>query len=313
VGSRAWSLDLLRDLGLRTDVLPDVVDAGTDLGPLRSGLLDASAYRHTRVVAPGSHDTASAVVGAPLTDAHSAYISSGTWSLVGIETVETVVTEASRLSNLTNEGGVCGTVRVLRNCSGLWLLQECRRQWIREGEDLTYDDLVRLAASVPGKRHLIDPDLADFVAPGDMPARIRAFCTATGQPAPGSPAEVARCIFDSLVLGYDRCLRDITATTGRPIRNVHVVGGGSRNRLLNQLLADACGLPVTAGPVEATAIGNVLVQLHALGEMTGLADMRAVSLASSQTTEVEPDAGPESDDAYLRFEALDTSSSLGRA
>jgi rhamnulokinase len=274
-----WAMDLLQELGLPTHMLPEVVDAGTDLGPVRPEL---SGYAAARVIAPPSHDTASAVVAVPFTDPAAAYISSGTWSLVGVETDRPVITEAAMTANLTNEGGAFGTIRLLRNSGGLWLLQECRRQWAREGHEYGYDDLVRLAKAVPGGTCVVNTDHPDFLSPGDMPARIRAYCAGTGQPTPEDDGAVARCVLDSLALGYRRALDDLAAVTGRPVPAVHVVGGGSRNQLLNQVIADVTGLPVIAGPVEATALGNILVQLVALGDVGGLTQAREVVRASAE-------------------------------
>jgi len=286
MASGRWAVDLLDQLGLPTHLLPEVVDAGTDLGPVRP---DLPGYAAARAVAPASHDTASAVVGVPLTDPGAAYISSGTWSLVGVETREPVINQAAMAANLTNEGGAYGTIRLLRNNTGMWLLQESRRQWAREGREHSYQELVRLAASAPAGVSVFNADHPDFLAPGDLPARVRAYCERTGQPVPQGTAALVRSMLDSLALGYRSTVEDLTAVTGRPVPAVHIVGGGSRNHLLNQTVADVTGLPVVAGPVEATALGNVLVQLIALGEIADLSQARAVVRAS---------AGPE----IVRFE-----------
>lgn len=295
-----WAKDLMADLGLPTGFLPEVVDAGTDLGPMRE---PDGAFGHTRVVAPASHDTASAVVGTPLEDPAAAYVSSGTWSLVGVERDSPVVTDAAYAANLSNEGGVFGTTRLLRNVMGLWLLQECRRQWQREGHGYEYAQLVRLADGEPPAHSLVDPDRDEFVAPGDMPGRIRAYLENSGQDVPASVGALARCVLESLALRYRMVLDDLAAATSTAISTVHVVGGGARNGLLNQLTADVTGLPVHAGPVEATALGNVLVQLGALGELDGLAEMRAVSQASETPTVVEPRVGEAMREKYARFRA----------
>jgi rhamnulokinase len=285
-----WTVDLLEELGVPTHVLPEVVDAGTDLGPVRPEL---PGYAAAKVIAPPSHDTASAVVGVPLADPDAVYISSGTWSLVGVETREPVIDEAAMAANLTNEGGAYGTIRLLRNSTGMWLLQESRRQWARDGREYSYDELVRLATPVPAGASIVNTDHPDFVAPGDLPARVRAYCERTGQPAPADAPALVRCVLDSLALGYRRTVDDLTAVTGRPVPAVHIVGGGSRNQLLNQAVADVTGLPVIAGPVEATALGNVLVQLIALGEVADLTQAREV---------VRAGAGPE----IRRFEPSPT-------
>jgi rhamnulokinase len=273
-----WATDLLDELGVPTHVLPEVVDAGTDLGPVRPEL---PGYAAARVIAPPSHDTASAVVGVPLTDPDAAYISSGTWSLVGVETREPVINEAAMAANLTNEGGAYGTIRLLRNSTGMWLLQESRRQWAREGHEHSYEELVRLAASAPAGVSVFNADHPEFVAPGDVPARIRAYCSRTGQPVPQDTPALVRSMLDSLALAYRSTVEDLTEVTGRPATAVHIVGGGSRNHLLNQAVADVTGLPVVAGPVEATALGNVCVQLIALGDLAGLPEAREVVRASA--------------------------------
>jgi rhamnulokinase len=282
-----WAADLLDELGVPSHMLPEVVEAGTDLGPVKPEL---PGFASARVIAPASHDTASAVVGVPLADPDAAFVSSGTWSLVGVETSEPVINEAAMATNLTNEGGAFGTIRFLRNSGGLWLLQESRRQWAWEGREHSYEELVRLAATIPGGVSIVNTDHPDFVAPGDMPARIRAYCARTGQPVPEDDGALTRCILDSLALGYRFAVDDLAAATGRPVPAVHIVGGGSRNQLLNQTVSDATGLPVIAGPAEATALGNVLVQLIALGEVEDLAQAREVVRAGAgkEIRRVEP-------------------------
>ncbi|MBX6354737.1 MAG: rhamnulokinase [Micromonosporaceae bacterium] len=301
VANRAWATKLLDDLGVRTDLLPEVVDAGTDLGPVVAEVAALPGFAGTRVVTPGSHDTASAVAAVPFDDPYAGYISSGTWSLVGVELAHPVVTEESRRANLTNEGGVAGTVRLLRNVMGLWVLQECRRQWAREGHDMQYADLVALAAQAPARRSVVDVDHPSFVRPGDMPGRVRDYCRATGQPVPATVGEVARCVLEGLALRYRTAFESIVEVTGRPTTLVHIVGGGSRNELLNQLTADVTGLPVRTGPVEATSMGNLLVQLVALGELSGLDDVRGVVRRGGSGRLVEPrDPGPWAEH-YARF------------
>lgn len=300
---RAWATELLDDLGLPAGILPEVVDAGTDLGPVRPEAADHPALAAARVIAPAGHDTASAVVSVPFADPAAGYISSGTWSLVGVETDGPVITEAARHANMTNEGGAYGTIRLLRNCMGLWLLQECRRQWAREGHRHTYDALVRLAAGAPGGRSVVNPDHPDFVPPGDMPARIRAYCRRTGQPVPDGVAATVRCVLDSLALGYRATFDDVEAVTGVPVPAVHIVGGGARNGLLNRLTADAGGRPVVVGPVEATSLGNVLVQLITLGELSGLAEARELVRRGYGSRTVEPSADGRWADLYGRYRA----------
>ena len=278
VASRDWSIDLLRRLGVDRRLLPPVVQPGDRVGELQPHVLEETGLAGpVPVVAVGSHDTASAVVGVPAATDRFAYISCGTWSLVGVELSQPVLTDASRQANFTNELGVDGTVRYLRNVMGLWLLQESVRTWEAEGGPTDLPALLAEAARVEPFAAVVDPDDARFLPPGDMPRRIRSFCTETGQRAPSSPPEVVRCIIDSLALAHRRTLREAQQLSGHDVEVVHVVGGGARNALLCQLTADACGLPVVAGPVEATALGNVLVQARALGVLPGdLSELRGL-------------------------------------
>jgi rhamnulokinase len=298
-----WADDLLDELGVPAHLLPEVVDAGTDLGPVKPEL---PGFAAAKVVAPASHDTASAVVGVPFADPDAAYISSGTWSLIGVETTEPAISQAAMAANLTNEGGAFDTIRLLRNSSGLWLLQESRRQWAREGRQYGYDELVKLATTAPEGVSIVNTAHTDFVSPGDMPARIRAYCARTGQPVPADDGAITRCILDSLALGYRMAIDDLQGVTGRPAPAVHVVGGGARNQLLNQSVADVTGLPVVAGPVEATALGNLLVQLIALGEVEDLAQARAVVRASAgpEIQRVEPSGADRLAERYGRYREL---------
>jgi rhamnulokinase len=281
VGTRTWATRLMERIGISSRIFPPLRQPGDVIGPLAGarpgdgGRLVSASGGALPLVAVGSHDTASAVVAVPADGPDFAYISCGTWSLVGMELDAPVLTEASRAANFTNEAGVDGTVRYLRNVSGLWLLQECQRHW---GEPAgTVESLLGAAAAVPARRFVLDADDPVFLPPGDMPGRIAGWLRARGRPVPASPAEFTRCILDSLALAYRRALRDAQELSGRAADVVHVVGGGSRNELLCQLTADATGLPVVAGPAEATALGNVLVQGRALGAAPGsLAEMRAL-------------------------------------
>ncbi|HZX02680.1 rhamnulokinase family protein [Kribbella sp.] len=245
------------------------------------------------VIAVGSHDTASAVVAVPASGERFAYISSGTWSLVGLELDAPVLTDAAREANFTNEGGVDGRIRFLRNVMGLWILQECQRVW---DDDL--DDLLRAAADAPPFAVLIDPDAPEFLAPGNMPARLDEHCVRTGQEPPRTRGAAVRCILESLALAYRRTLRAAQTIADRDVDVLHVIGGGSRNELLCQLTADACGLPVLAGPVEASALGNVLVQARALGEpLPDLDAMRALVRSTHSLRRYDPQGKPADWDA----------------
>lgn len=273
---RDWATGLLARFGLPTHMLGEVVPPGTRLGELRPDVRADTGLGAVPVVTPATHDTGSAVAAVPTVHtgrANWAYISSGTWSLVGVEVPDAVRTDAAFRAGLTNEGGVDGTLRLLKNVMGLWLVQRCRAAF---GADADYDVLTRQAEESPPLRSRIDPDDPRFLNPPDMPAAIAGFCRETGQPVPETPGQFVRCCLESLALKYRDVLDRLAAVTGVPIEVVHVVGGGSRNRLLNQLTADATGLPVVAGPVEATALGNVLVQARAAGELGSLADLRAV-------------------------------------
>ena len=260
-----WNDGLITRLGLPRALFPELVSAGESIGALLPGVAADLDSERLELVAVGSHDTASAVVAVPMLTDDCAYISSGTWSLVGVELPSPVLTEASRAANFTNEGGVDGRVRYLRNVMGLWLLSESIRSWERDGEPVDLSGLLAQAAAVPGPGILFDVDDARFLPPGDMPARIEAHLLERGLCPPGSRAELVRSIVESLAAAYARTLRTITELSGRSVRTVHIVGGGSQNELLCQLTADYTGLPVQAGPVEATAIGNVLVQARAQG------------------------------------------------
>ncbi|XVQ89655.1 rhamnulokinase [Microbispora siamensis] len=270
VRARAWSHDLTQTLGLPTGILPPLHEPGTPVGTLRSELAaDLGLPGGVEVTAVASHDTASAVAAVPATGQRFAYISSGTWSLVGLELPAPVLTEDSRLANFTNEGGLDGTIRYLRNVMGLWILQECLRAW---GEtDLP--GLLADAAQAPPFAALIDPDDPAFLPPGDMPARIAAYCERTGQRPPDGRTATVRCVLESLALAYRRTIREAVRLSGRDVEVVHVVGGGARNALLCQMTADATGLPVVAGPVEAAALGNGLVQARAHGQVTDIRDL----------------------------------------
>jgi rhamnulokinase len=276
VRTREWSLPLISELGFRPSLFPPIRQPGSVIG----------SWQGTPVVAVGSHDTASAVVGVPAASDSFAYISCGTWSLVGLELAEPVLTEASRAANFTNEGGVDGTIRYLRNVMGLWPLQECMREW--DSPDIS--DLLQAASREPALKYIVDLDESVFLPPGNMAARLR---EAAGLPPDASPAMVTRCILDSLALAHWRAIEKAQELAGRSVDAVHVVGGGARNELLCQLTADACGRPVLAGPVEATALGNVLVQARAAGVIDGdLAALRSVLRETQQIVSYEPGGDP---------------------
>ena len=272
----AWAKDVLDQLEIPTSMLPSVVEAGTMLGEVLPELRDDLGA--VRVIAPATHDTGSAVAATPVSlPGGWGYISSGTWSLVGVELQQPIMTEAALAANCTNEGGVFGTTRFLKNVMGLWLLQECQRRWARDGHVTDYDTLLADVDGVPAFAALIDPDDPRFLAPEDMPAAINRYLVEHGQVPLQAPAAFARCIIESLVLRYCEVFHQISGLTGAIINGVHVLGGGARNTRLNQWLADALNVPVIAGPYEATAYGNVLMQLVGLDELHSLEEVRAIA------------------------------------
>ena len=290
-----WATEFLTALGLSKDLFPPLIQPGDPYGTLLPAIAaQAGLPQDTHVVAVGSHDTASAVVAVPAAadkDGEDfAYISSGTWSLVGLELKHPVLTEASREANFTNERGVDGTIRYLRNMGGLWLLSECQRTWAAAGFQPELPALLQAAAALPPGGPRINPDDPYFIAPDNMPERIRAAVRRTGEILPDQPAAIARCIMDSLAAGYAKAIAAAERLADRTVAVVHVVGGGSQNQLLCQLTADATGKRVIAGPVEATALGNVLVQARAAGTVTGgLGELRALVAASSPLQEFAPE------------------------
>lgn len=288
-----WDRDLIAGLGLPDDLLPPVVAPGHVVGELTAAVrADTGIGRPVPVTTVGSHDTASAVVGVPAEDQNFAYISCGTWGLVGVELDTPVLTEDSRQANFTNERGIDGTIRYLRNVMGLWILSETLRTWKLQGVKGTLVGRLDEAARVPAGGPVFDPDAPEFLAPGDMPARIAAACRATGQAIPTTPGEIVRCILDSLAVTFADRIDDAQRLSGRRIDVVHVVGGGARNTLLCQLIADACDRPVVAGPVESTALGNVLVQARTHGVLRGDRwELRRHLRSAVQTHTFRPTAG----------------------
>lgn len=300
-----WAADLLGALDLPAAILPPLVAPGTMLGELLPDVRERTGLPPgVPVIAVGTHDTASAVAAVPGLDERSAYISSGTWSLVGVETRAPILSERARALNFTNEGGVGGTIRLLKNVGGLWLLQECRRRWERAGAPYTWPDLVTLAEQAPPLVSLVDPDAPDFLNPDDMPAALRAYCRRTGQPEPATPGAVVRCCLESLALKYRWVLAALEDLMGHRLDPIRIVGGGSRNGLLCQLTADACGRRVVAGPVEATALGNVLVQAIATGHLADITAGRKAVGASVDLAIFTPRATVDWDTAFARFAAL---------
>jgi rhamnulokinase len=302
--TRGWAWDLVRSFGLPAQIFGSLVQPGTVLGPLRASVAEETGLNPAPVIAPATHDTAAAIAAVPASGASWAYISSGTWSLMGVELPQPLVNEAALAANYTNEGGVAGTIRFLKNIMGLWLVQECRRSWERGGTTYSYDELTRLAEAAPPACSVIDPDDTAFILPPSMPAAIVSYCQRTRQPVPSGPGATVRSALESLALCYRYTLERLEELTGRRLEVIHIVGGGSQNAFLNQLTADACNRSVIAGPVEATAIGNVLVQAIGLGVVGSLAEAREVVRGSfdvSTYTPRNPGAWERSYEQFVRL------------
>lgn len=299
---RDYAWDLIDRLGLPKRLFGEIVQPGTDLGTLLPQVQSETGKTDLRVLTVASHDTASAVIAVPSKEKDFVYISSGTWSLMGTELTDPLINDASRDLNFTNEGGAMGTVRFLKNIMGLWMIQESRRQWKREGNDYSFAQLEAWARECQPLRCFVDVDDASFATPGNMPERIRDFCRKTGQYVPETVGEVVRCIYESLALKYRSVVEKIQKLRGKPVKVIHVVGGGTKDRFLSAMTADACGIPVAAGPEEATAVGNLMMQTIAAGELRDLAQAREVVSASFDLKHYEP-TGERAlwDEAFGRF------------
>jgi rhamnulokinase len=290
--TQSWDTHILSAVNLPPDWFPRIVQPGTQTGE----------YEGLRIIAPATHDTGSAVVGIPSTSEDFAYISSGTWSLVGLELPAPIVNDAAYAANVTNEGGVFGTTRFLKNVAGLWLVQQCRATWRANGRSFEYADLAQLAEDAPAFQAFIEPEDSSFLAPGDMPSRIRAYCERTGQKVPVTEGEVMRVIYESLALKYRLVLDRMTAASGRAFSRIHVIGGGSQNALLNQMTANALYRPVISGPSEATATGNAMVQFISLGHLHSLAEARELLAKSTRTQTFDPVDEGVWEEAYERYQ-----------
>jgi rhamnulokinase len=306
-----WHRELLRTLSIPDRILPPVVAPATILSNVGRDVLDTCGFsRPFPVIAVASHDTASAVASIPNLDAHSAFISSGTWSLMGVELDAPIATPRARELHFTNEGGCAGSTLLLRNLTGLWLLQESLRQWEIAGHAYTWDDLIAAAATAQPFRSLIHPGANEFLAPNDMLQAIRAFCQSTAQPIPDSVGEVARCCFESLSLSYWSTRDALQSLTGRQLRTLRVVGGGCLNAFLCQMTADACGCNVVSGPVEASALGNVMLQAVATGALPDVAAGRASLGDSLECVSYTPHPSVGWADAQMRYNVLEALSSV---
>lgn len=299
-----WAKPLLERLSIPTHFLVDICPPGTVLGKLRPSVSEEIGLSDIQLIAPATHDTGSAVAAVPAKGKNHVYISSGTWSLMGVEASEPIINDRALELNFTNEGGVAGTYRFLRNIMGLWLVQECRRTWAQAGNEYSYAELTDLATKAEPFKYLVDPDDVSFLHPGDMPGKIREFCRKTGQPEPETVGATVRCALDSLALKYRWVLEGLESLMHTHLEPIHIVGGGTQNKLLCQLAANVTGRPVVAGPVEATAVGNILIQALALGHIGTLEEGREIVRKSFEVITYEPQPDDRIEAAYERFKKL---------
>ncbi len=302
-GKAEWEQKLFEVAGIPVQLAGEIVQPGTVLGNLLPEILEETGSAAIPCIAVAGHDTASAVVSVPAQGENWAYLSSGTWSLLGIESQMPLVSEKTLKMNFTNEGGVEGTTRFLKNIMGMWLIQECKRIWDEEGE-MDWQKIVDLSNEAEPFQCFINPDDSSFLNPGNMPKAIQEFCTGTNQLVPESKGEIARCIYDSLVLKYKFTIRQIESVTGKQIEKLHIIGGGAHNKIMNQLTADATGIPVFAGPTEATAIGNIMLQAKALGKVKSLPEIREIVSNSFEVIEYTPSPKLDWEAAFKEFENL---------
>lgn len=299
-----WAQDILSALGIPEKLFAPVIRPGEQYGLLREDICAECGCEAVPVYAVATHDTASAVVSVPTLDDDYIYISCGTWSLMGIETPEPLLTKDAQNANFTNEIGYGGNIRFLKNIMGLWLIQESRRQWLREGHSVSYAELEQDALRAAPFLCFIDPDAPDFETPGDMPARVRAFCARTGQHVPKTRGEVMRCIYQSLALKYRTTLTLLESITERTFSRIHMVGGGIKDTFLCRMTADCCGIPVHAGPAEATALGNMAAQLIGLGEIAGLGQAREIIRRSVEVKVYLPESREHWNRAYTQYQKV---------
>ncbi len=301
-----WARSLLNALDIPVHILPPVTQPGTVLSPLRMDVLEDCGFTQPfPAIAVGSHDTASAVAAIPNMSENSVFLSSGTWSLMGVEEAEPNTSEDALRLGFTNEGGADGAVLLLKNITGLWIVQECLRQWASEGSQFTWSELVSAAESARALQCFIDPDAQEFQAQCDMPRAIRAYCQANGQTVPQNTGEIVRCAFESLSLKYRSVLESLRKLTGRRLETIRVVGGGGLNTVLCQMTADACGCEVVSGPAEASALGNIMLQAVATGHLSDVRSGRAAIADSVQCYIFEPHRSDRWDEAYVRFHTLE--------
>ena len=306
--TRDWSRPLLTAMGIPEQLFQPVTEPGTVIGGLAAGVANEVGSERIPVVAPACHDTGSAVAAIPAEGKNFAWLSSGTWSILGVEADQPVVNDQTLKYNFTNEGGVFGKWRLSKNVMGLWILQECRRTWARKGEELTYDEITRMATDAKPFQFIIDPDFNGFMHPEDMPEKIREYCRNSGQLVPQDKGEIIRSVLESIALKYRWVLERLGEITGSHFERLHIIGGGTQNRLLNQFTADATQCPCLTGPVEATALGNVLMQAIALGHIESLEYARSLVRTSFPPSLYQPGESKAWDQAYVRLMALVESS-----
>lgn len=299
-GKAEWQNKIIKAAGIPNKILNDIIQPGYVLGKITSDICSEVGSKSIPVVAVASHDTASAVVSVPANSSNWAFISSGTWSIMGVESPAPIVNDKSMKMNFTNEGGVEGTTRFMKNIMGMWLIQECKRIWDQE-RLYEWDEIVKLSSEAKAFKSLINPDDPSFLNPVSMPEAIKDFCKKTNQPVPEEKGEIARCIYDSLILKYKYTLKQIETVTGRKINKLHIIGGGAHNRMINQLTANATMVPVFAGPTEATSIGNIMYQANGLGVVASLNDIREVVRKSFEVVEYQPEPVLDWDNAFSRF------------
>ena len=302
--TKEFEASLLEAAGVAPSIMRPVVMPGTVVGELTDALARETGIGKVPVIAVAGHDTASAVAAVPASDREFAYLSSGTWSLMGIETEEPIISEESFLHNFTNEGGIDGTTRFLKNITGMWLLEQCRKEWEKAGRDYSYPAIVKMAERATPFRCFVNPDDPRFANPSCMTKAIAGYCEETGQPVPVTDADFVRCIFESLALRYNEVIRMLEGMAPFPIERLHVIGGGSKNNLLNQFTANAIGMPVIAGPSEATAIGNAMVQARSAGIVSTRWEMRRLIAESIGTETFLPQDEKNWKDVYGRYKKI---------
>jgi rhamnulokinase len=302
-GKPEWEPELFKAAAIPMQLMGEIVQPGTEIGKILPEVQEETGSAEIPCIAVASHDTASAIASVPADGGNWAYLSSGTWSLLGIESDVPQVSEQTLQMNFTNEGGVEGTTRFLKNIMGMWLIQECKRIWDEEKE-MEWQEIVDLSLAAEPFKCLINPDDLSFLNPGNMPVAIQNYCEKTNQPVPQTKGEIARCIYDSLAMKYKFTIGQIESVTGKKIEKLHIIGGGAHNKMMNQLTADAIGIPVFAGPTEATAIGNLMMQAKAAGVVESLTEIRKIIRNSFEVTKYIPSPELNWDAAYSKFKEL---------